>query len=105
MIGKPSSAPNFNLFNNCLCASSAPNSFCSLSNPVGKKSKKSQSPNVPIFSTSDTIKPPPTPPPTAIATNLSLPVILFKSFAFLTALAAFTLFVVLTYLPVLMLHY
>ena len=34
-----------------------------------------------------------------MAINLSLPVILFKSFAFLTALAAFILFVVLTYLP------
>ena len=74
-------------------------SLISLSNPVGKKSKKSQSPNVPIFSTSDTIKPVPTPPPTAIATNLSLPVILFNLLASLTALAAFTLLEVLTYLP------
>ena len=98
IIGKPSSAPNFNLFNNCLCASSAPSSL-SLSNPVGKKSKKSQSPNVPISSTSETIKPVPTPPPTAMAINLSVPVILFNSLASLTALAAFTLFVVLTYLP------
>ena len=52
-----------------------------------------------MSSTSDTIKPPPTPPPTAMAINLSVPVILFKSFAFFTALAAFTLFVVLTYRP------
>ena len=99
MMGKPSSVPNFNLFSNCLCASSAPFSCCSLSNPVGKKSKKSQSPNVPMSSTFDIIKPPPIPPPTAIPTNLSVPVILFKSAAFFAALAAFTLFVVLTYLP------
>ena len=101
IIGKPSSEPNFNLFNNCLRASSAPFSLCSLSNPVGKKSKKSQSPNVPISSTSETINPVPIPPPTAMATNLSVPVILFNLLASLTALAAFTLLVVLTYLPVL----
>jgi hypothetical protein len=99
IMGKPSSPPNFNLFNNCLCASSAPFALWFLSNPVGKKSKKSQSPNVPISSTLDTMKPPPTPPPTAIPTNLSVLVILFNLLASLITLAAFTLFVVLTYLP------
>ena len=54
-----------------------------------------------MSSTSDTIKPVPIPPPTAIATNLSVPVILFNLLASLTALAAFTLLVVLTYLPLL----
>ena len=75
IMGKPSSAPNLNLLSNCLCASSPPFSLCSLSNPVGKKSRKSQSPNVPMSSISATIKPLPIPPPTAMATNLSVFVI------------------------------
>ena len=101
IIGKASSDPNLNLFNNCLLASSLPDSRCSRSSPVGRKSKKSQSPKVPIFSISETMKPVPIPPPTAMPTNFSKPAALFKSFTFFTVLAALTLLVVFAYRPVL----
>ena len=72
------SAPNFNLFNNFLSASSAAVALTSLSNSVGPDSKRS--PKVPIFSLSTT-NVSPAAPPNAMTPYLLAPVILLYSSA------------------------
>ena len=73
IIGKPSSAPNLNLFSSCLKASSLADPRSLLSNVEGKKSKPFISPKVPMSSAFIITAPVPSPPPTTKAANFCLP--------------------------------